>query len=223
MVDIAPPSFNDGVVDALDLELLMSYWEQPFKDPSLIAHWALDETEGAIAYDVAGVNDAFVIGGAEWQPSGGSVNGALQLDGIDSCVVVDPVLNPADAPFSVFAWIKSGAPGQVVISQQGAANWLMTDTQGNLITELKSTGRSTGLLLSQTIITDGQWHRIGFVWDGTKRILYVDDVAAAEDTQVNLQGSDGGLYIGTGKMMQSGTYFSGLIDDVRIYNRVVSP
>ncbi len=38
-----------------------------------------------------------------------------------------------------------------------------------------------------------------------------------------MQGSDGGLYIGTGKMMQPGTYFSGLIDDVRIYNRAVKP
>jgi hypothetical protein len=102
------------------------------------------------------------------------------------------------------------------VSQQGSTNWLMADTQGNLITELRSTGRSTGLLLSQTIITDGNWHRIGFVWDGTKRILYVDDIVVAEDTQVNLQGSSGGLYIGTGKMMQPGTYFSGLIDDVRI-------
>ena len=28
-VDIAPPPFGDGIVDAVDLELLMSYWEQP--------------------------------------------------------------------------------------------------------------------------------------------------------------------------------------------------
>jgi hypothetical protein len=32
-----------------------------------------------------------------------------------------------------------------------------------------------------------------------------------------------GLYIGAGKAMAPGTYFSGLIDDVRIYNRAVSP
>ena len=47
-VDIAPPS-GDGVVDALDLELLMNYWKQPFDDPTLLAHWALDEVEGDIA------------------------------------------------------------------------------------------------------------------------------------------------------------------------------
>jgi hypothetical protein len=31
------------------------------------------------------------------------------------------------------------------------------------------------------------------------------------------------MYIGTGKDMAIETYFSGLIDDIRIYNRVVSP
>ena len=30
-------------------------------------------------------------------------------------------------------------------------------------------------------------------------------------------------YIGTGKAMEAGTYWSGLIDDVRIYNRAVRP
>jgi len=30
------------------------------------------------------------------------------------------------------------------------------------------------------------------------------------------------MYIGTGKTMQSGTYWSGLIDDVRIYNQALS-
>jgi len=45
----------------------------------------------------------------------------------------------------------------------------------------------------------------------------------AEDTQADLVVSENGLYIGTGKAMEAGTYFSGLIDDVRIYNRVVIP
>jgi len=35
--------------------------------------------------------------------------------------------------------------------------------------------------------------------------------------------SEGGPYIGTGKDMTLGTYWSGLIDEVRIYNRAVRP
>jgi hypothetical protein len=91
------------------------------------------------------------------------------------------------------------------------------------MTELKCTGRSAGYLFSETVITDGQWHRIGLVWDGSNRTLYVDDVTVAEDIQHGLEGSQMGLYIGTGNAMEAGTYFSGLIDDVRIYNRAVSP
>ena len=48
-------------------------------------------------------------------------------------------------------------------------------------------------------------------------------VIVAQDTQNGLEGSFNGLYIGCGKNMQPGTYFSGLIDDVRIYNRAVKP
>jgi hypothetical protein len=55
------------------------------------------------------------------------------------------------------------------------------------------------------------------------RTLYVDGVAVAEDTQDRLENPGSGFYIGTGKAMAPGTYFSGLIDDVRIYNRAVSP
>ncbi len=99
----------------------------------------------------------------------------------------------------------------------------MADAEGNLMTELKGTDSSAGPLQSQTNITDGDWHRVSLVWDGAYRILYVDDVAVAEDTQDDLGGSASGLYIGTGKAMEPGTYWSGLIDDVRIYNRVVRP
>ncbi len=106
----------------------------------------------------------------------------------------------------------------------GGARWLCADpSEGNLMTELKGTGRGATELLSQTIITDGDWHRIGLVWDGSHRTLYVDDIAVAEDTQTNLLGSENGLYIGTGTAMEAGSFWSGLIDDVRIYNRAVSP
>jgi len=202
----------------------MSYWGQEPDDPTLITHWALDEAEGIIAQDSVGGNDAYIIGAPVWQPNGGMVNGALQLDGIDGCAVAGPVLNPADGPFSVLAWIQDGGPGQVVISQLNGFDWLGVDSSsGGLMTDLCFLGRSGGPLQSETVVTDGMWHRVGLVWDGASRILYVDDVQVAEDIQDGLESSNGGLYLGTGKLMTPGTYFSGLIDDVRIYNRAISP
>jgi len=55
------------------------------------------------------------------------------------------------------------------------------------------------------------------------RTLYVDDVAVTQDMQGSLGSSSNGLYIGAGKAMAPGTYFWGLIDDVRIYNRAITP
>jgi N-acetylneuraminic acid mutarotase len=224
MVDIAPLPSGDGIIDVLDLELLMSYWRQPVDDPTLIAHWALDETEGDIAYDSSVVNDASIIGDPVWQPEGGIIDGALQLDGVDDYISTDPVLNPAVGVFSVFTWIKGGLPGQVVISQFNGVNWLGTDSiSGCLKTGLSAPGRGGGPLQSETVITDDNWHRIGFVWYGVNRALYVDDILVAEDTQQSLESSTAGLYIGCGNGMEAGTYWSGLIDDVRIYNRAVRP
>ncbi|MFC1603938.1 LamG domain-containing protein [Planctomycetota bacterium] len=227
LYDIAPPPLGDGVVDVQDLILLSEYLFEEIFPPELVAYWKLDEAEDFVAYDSAGTNDAFLIGGAVWQPSGGKLNGALQLDGIDGYAVTGQVLNPTNGPFSVFAWIKGGAPGQVVLSQLNGANWLRADPDfGCLMTELipPAVGRFIPQpLKSASVVTDGQWHRIGLVWDGANRALYVDDILVVEDTQVNLQGSDGGLYIGTGSTMQPRTYWSGLIDEVRIYNRAVRP
>jgi N-acetylneuraminic acid mutarotase len=222
VVDIAPP-FGDGLVDALDLELLMSCWKQPTDDPTLVAHWTLDEAEGEVAYDNAGVNDALIVGGTGWMPGDGQVGGALQLDGIDGCVIAGPVLNPAGGPFSIFTWIQGGEPGQVVISQLEGANWLCSDPSGCLITELRGSGRGGVPLQSEIVVTDGTWHRIGFVWDGIYRTLYVDDILIAEDTQNGLGRSIGGLNIGCGSNSAAGTFWSGMIDDVRIYNRAVCP
>ena len=91
------------------------------------------------------------------------------------------------------------------------------------MTELKGGGRLGKSLSSDAIITDGDWHRIGFTWDGANRRLYVDGVLAAEDTQDKLAASSGNLFIGAAKTGAPASFWKGLIDDVRIYNRVVEP
>jgi len=118
----------------------------------------------------------------------------------------------------------TSAPGQTIISQVDGADWVRADpSDGALMTPLTGSGRSGGPSLSQTVITDGNWHRIGLVWDGLNRTLYVDDVPVAQDTQTGSSNSVGGLNIGCGTSFEPYSFFSGLIDDVRIYNRAVKP
>ncbi len=197
------------------------------KDFSLIAYWKLDETTGLTASDSTGSKHGTINGNPLWQPTGGKIEGALLLDGDGDYVSTPFILNPAGGPFSIFVWIKGGAPGQVILSQIGGVNWLLADLlTGNLMTELKpSSGRSSQFLASQTVITDGSWHRVGLVWDGSYRILYVDDAEAVKDTtaQSGLGSSNGGLYIGAEKSLNAAGFWTGLIDDVRIHNRTVAP
>jgi len=133
-------------------------------------------------------------------------------------------LSPADGPFSVLAWIKGGAPGQTILAQGSGANWLATDAlTGALMTELSRGGRAAVALLSEAVVTDGNWHRIAFTWDGRSRRLYVDGVLAAKDAQDSLAASSANLVVRAGKTMAPGTFWSGRIDDVRIYRRAVKP
>ena len=225
LYDIGPLPLGDGIVDEADLKVFMSHWGQEVEDPILAAHWKLDETEGSIAEDSAGDNNGIVFGDAVWQPDGGMIKGALQFDGIDDYIETDFVLNPAEGAFSVFAWIKGGATGQVILSQTVGTNWLSADpSEGRLMTELVPPTARAPLppLVSETQVTDGNWHHIGFAWNDAYRTLYVDGVVVAEDIQSNLASSSNGLYIGTGKNLDAGTFFSGLIDDIRIYNKTLS-
>jgi hypothetical protein len=231
--DIGPMPWGDGVVDAADLEALMKYWGQDVT--GLIARWKLDESEGTVAYDSAGNNDANLVGDPVWQPTGGWVDGALELDGINDGAEAGFVLDPKEDPFSVFAWIKGGGLDQVVISQAKGefgrgVNWLRADpTTGYLMTELKHYGVNVTPgpdLVSVTKITDGQWHHVGLVWDlfGT-RILYVDGIEVAKDTVQEgtlYYYEDGGINIGFQASIYRPDYWSGLIDDVRIYNVALS-
>jgi hypothetical protein len=134
------------------------------------------------------------------------------------------VVDPSEGAFSVFAWVNGGASGQAILSQDGGVDWLRLDPlDGSLMTELSAETRSPKDLHSSGVVTDGQWHRVGFCWDGTSRRLYLDDVLIAEDTQKNLKSSSGDLLIGCDKSMTDGASWTGLIDDVRIYNRTITP
>lgn len=230
--------FNDTRADRyhkkaaeLAWRLTIAFFQETLKDFRIVAHYKLDETEGGIARDSTGHNHGTLHGGPVWQYGSGKIDGALQFDGVDDYVETPAVLDPADGAFSAFAWIKGGAPGQVIVSQAdgpGAGEtWIGTDpSQGRLVTGLvpPAGGRNPpSALQSEFVITDGQWRHVGLVWDGSRRYLYVDGTEVAKDasTLAPLKPSDGGLHIGAGKNLEAGSFWSGLMDDLRIYNQAL--
>jgi len=222
--DIGPYAWGDGIVDEQDLFVLAEYLEKDVYDPTLIAHWALDETEGMAAADSVGGDDAMVMGNATWQPQGGKIGGALAFDGVDDFVLADSPVGLGNGPFSVCVWIKDGAPGQAIVSPQGGVGWLYTNPiDGSLMTDLSASAGAGTPLFSDVVVTDGQWHRVVLVWDGTSRILCVDEEEAAREPLSEVSAPAGKLIIGGSVSLEQGSLWSGLIDDVRIYNRVVKP
>jgi L-ascorbate metabolism protein UlaG (beta-lactamase superfamily) len=199
----------------------------------LVAHWSLDETDGSLAHDIAGGYDGRLYGRPSWQPTGGRTRGALQSDGVDDYVATPFVSNPADGVFSIYAWVKGGGEGQAIVSQKDVpgtgATWLGADpVQGRLTTTLvpPAAGRlSPQPLVSAFAVADGQWHHVGFVWDGFLRHLYFDGAEVAKDAAAlaPLQSCDGGLHLGAGKSLGAGTFWAGLLDEIRIYNQALSP
>jgi N-acetylneuraminic acid mutarotase len=221
LYDIAPAPCGDGIIDIQDMIVLSEHLL-----PVFAAHWELDETEGSVAYDRIGDNDSTLNGNPFWQPSGGMIGGTLLFDGIDDYVSTPFILNPAEGSFSVFAWIYGWTPGQVIISQTGdfGGTWLGTNpSDGKLMTGFSDI--NFGALESESVVTDIQWHHVGFVYDmdSFHRRLYVDGILIAEDTTaVSGVPSDSGLFIGASKDLDAGTFFSGFIDDVRIYNKALT-
>jgi hypothetical protein len=231
LCDIGPAPWGDGVVDVEDLKILAEHLFEEILPAGCVAYWKLDQKEGDIAYNSTGYNDGICYGEPTWQPDSGQVAGALQFDGIDDYIETDFALNPADGPFIAFAWIKGGAADQVIISQADTLSgrtikpgsvWLGIDpSDGKLMTTL--TDPQFAALLSESIIADDQWHNVGVVVVKTGslffRLLYMDGAMVAIDSQpIELLLSNSGLRIGVGKNLEAGTFFSGLIDDVRIYN-----
>jgi len=225
---------QDQTIDYLDVSAMTGNWTDSIGpltlDLGLVAHFKLDESAGTTAEEGVVGNDGTLHGSATWRPAGGRVNGAIQLDGSSAYISTDFNLDPADGPLSATAWIKAGQPGEVIISQTNGEgtglDWLAAEAStGKLMTSLRPPGRGKLPLISQFVITDGDWHRIMLVWNGLYRTLYADGVEVAKDltAQTDLTSATGGLYFGASNTLASTTFFNGLIDDIRIYNRALAP
>ena len=225
-VDLGPLSTGDGIVNMQDLAILAENWLSEIYPLELKAYWKFDQESGMIEHDIIGSLNAYAWGDKLWMPNSGKVGGALLLDGLDDYVSATYVYGPSDGPFSVFIWIQGGDPGQVILSQSGFTNWLSADSEGKLVAHLAPmSGRhEKPPVNTDVVVTDGDWHCVGLAWDGSVRIVYVDGIEATRDEEyIYFQKSTNGYYIGTGFERTPGTFWSGMIDDFRVYDYAVIP
>jgi len=207
-------------------------------EAALVGHWKLD---GNAADSSGSGNDGEIFGEPRWVD--GKIGSAMEIDGDDWIEV--PGTSAADG-FAALdgevtwtAWFKTSNAGVLnTLMAQGPAG--AAHVQGNRSINIEASGvimvraHSVGALTninSIGVVNDGEWHHvavtIAFETDGTNDTMkvYIDgdlDIGYETDTiNINQHSGVAADFIVT-LGARGTTPFVGLIDDVRIYDHVLS-
>jgi hypothetical protein len=187
--------------------------------------WKFDDGTGTTAADSSGNGHNGTVNGATWTT--GRFGDALQFNGSSSTVTASAVLS-GSTDFTLGAWVKTSASSTGVIVQQrggGTGQFqLVVNSDGTVTFWVGRNGTSNFQfdITSSNSINDGNWHYVAAVRQGASGYLYVDgvEVGSGAGSERSLSSIDG-VSIG-GDSYSSRYYFSGLIDDVRIYASPIS-
>lgn len=186
----------------------------------LVAHWKFDETSGDKASDFSGNGyDGTLQDGPLWRPSDGKIGGALEFDGIDDCVDIEPI--DFDYPITYLAWIKpteiTGRHIALGKYYDGYRLGIWNGKYYNLSVLIDDSGYPVYITDPAT----GVWEHLALTYDGITVRYYLNG------TEVYTAQASGALskthypwQIGANG--KNNNYFKGLIDDVRIYDRALS-
>jgi beta-glucosidase len=199
-------------------------------DPAedMLGHYKLDSSSGSTAVDDSGNgNHAAKFGNPVWQPAGGFVNGAIDLDGYGDYLRVnnESAFDITDV-ITVCAWIKVAAFNNDFASvvTKGDSSWRLARSSNKNTMEFSCTGISNnqyGYIEGGIPVNDNEWHFVAGVYDGSRIYLYVDDVEdVSEAATGNISTNNSNVLIGENQEA-TGRTFNGMIDDVRIYHRAL--
>lgn len=198
-----------------------------------IAHWTFDETSGTVAHDTAGTFHGNLSPNGAAFVSGGVSGNAISLNrAANGFVNMGNVLGLTSGSFSLVAWVKMNSPEpdtvvlgkHQIFSHNGyflAIN--PTGGGGKVNKAMFYQGTIVGAPISTTSVNDGNWHQIVTVYQaGGSKSVYVDG-APAENIKASQTfiGNSAPFLIGGTSIVPEGRY-SGLIDDVQIYNHALS-
>jgi hypothetical protein len=200
----------------------------PSPPPGLVAAYAFDEGSGSSAADASGNSNTGQINGATWA-STGKDGGALSFDGVnDSVTVADSAPLDLTDGMTLEAWVKptllGGSWRTVLLKEQagGLAYALYAHTSSLGPSVHLSSGGNEPRARSATAIAVDTWTHLAGTYDGVTLRLYVNG------TLVVSQAASGAITTSTGAIRIGGNtvwseWFQGLIDDIRIYSRSLTP
>jgi len=203
--------------------------EIPITEPNLIAWWKLDEGSGAVALDRSGHgNHGTLQGNPQWVA--GLDGDALELDGTNY-VELSTGLVGSDKG-SVCLWIKTtqAAIGMIFYGASGTSGNGFGDNDElhiNIMSdggvEFYIEGGDSDVNPEASAVNNNAWHHIAATWDiSGEAKLYVDGgtpvSAAHTGNNFELSGR-----IRLGRPNAGERFYSGSLDDVRVYDYVLSP
>ena len=198
-------------------------------DPNLVLYLPLEEGSGTMTKDLSGWgNHGTLVNGPTWTT--GRVGKCLSFDGSDDYVRCAIFNGVPSYYLTVCAWIKTSSTSEQSILTQGRSpsnysNVYNFKVKNNKLQFWDYTGTAYGFNESQysnTTVTDGNWHFVCFVKNGTSGTYYLDGNADGTPTAaINVSYVNNDFVIG--RDYRDNVYpFIGLIDEVRIYSRALS-
>jgi hypothetical protein len=206
----------------------------------LIDHWTFNETSGSIAHDSAGAFNGILQGGATFLPGGGISGGAVSLNVSTSSMVNMGTSFPGltNTSFSLVIWEKTTQTANAIILSKHEASadlGFFIDMNPPLGQGGASFNTSNGALnrtfSTRLTLDDGNWHQIVGVYTlggaSPEAQIYVDGQLEATNTTASTVGANTSAFVigGYGETNTDNTpvaQFTGLIDDVQIYNNALS-
>ena len=199
-----------------------------------IAHWTFDDGTGPTAADSAGSNDGTLTNGPTWTCVAGG--NALTFDGSDDYVDAGSAASLDVSNGTVSAWFKADTAQVdehvIVDKNQSGFNdgdfiLMIQDSDDtpspNHVRLYLEDDTSSISIFADAPVTFGTWTHVTVTFGSSGMAMYINGVKQA-DTNANTSGMDNtvpSLFIGR-QATDSNDMFDGAIDEVRIYDRVLS-
>jgi glucose/arabinose dehydrogenase len=190
----------------------------------LVASYGFNEATGTAVTDGSGRGNAGSINGAT-RTTAGRFGGALSFDGVNDFVAIaDSASLDLTTSLTISAWVRPTTltDWRTVLMKEGSSTGLnyalYSSTGSNLPGGYLDIGGVDRELKATVPVVTTAWRHLTLTYDGTTMRMYIDGVLRGSRAQTGaLAASTGPLKIGGNAVW--GEWFTGLIDEVRIYSR----
>lgn len=198
----------------------------------LVAWWPLDEETGTSAADLSGRGHTGTVRGkADWRPAEGRSGGALAFDGSTTCVVVASRrdLNITGA-VTLAAWCRPAnldTNRRILQKGKGDNQYRITVDQvhpGSDVRKFRFDLKNAGPL-DVPLPTARPWVHVAATYDrATMKVFFNGVLAGERAATAAIATTNDPLVIGTKfDGAPPGDYFLGLLDEVQVYDRALTP